>query len=468
MRQVLEDTKIMLADRHFLSKAARIAFPVAMQGMLNTVVNMIDTMMIGSLGSTAIAAVGLANKVFFVMTLLVFGIVSGSGILAAQFWGSGDIKNIRKVLGLALSLAVGAAILFFLPAVFCPQLTMRIFTTSEATIRIGASYLAVAAFSYPFIAASNTYVAMMRAVGQVKEPVIISCCTIVINVFFNYVLIFGRFGAPQLGVVGAAIATVIARVVETLALLTVIYGRKSVIACGLSGLFGYTGLFLRKFFATATPVIFNEFIWGLGVTMYSLVYGRMGDNAVASITVATTVQDILTVLFQGLGAATAVILGNEMGAGNLKRAERYAKNFLILQFLLTLVVSAFCMATRSLVIDMYQVTGEVAAGVNLCLLVFSFYLPVKMFNYANIVGVLRSGGDTRVCLFLDCSGVWLIGIPMAVLGGMILKQPIHIVYAMVLIEEIYKAVLGYFRYRQKKWLRNLAVEIEAAETGTAE
>lgn len=462
MIQILVDTKQMLTDRIFLSKAARIALPVALQGMLNTVVNLIDTMMIGALGSTAIAAVGLANKVFFVMTLLVFGIVSGSGILAAQFWGNGDIQNIRKVLGLALSMAVGAAILFLLPAVFCPQVTMRIFTTSEETIRIGAAYLTVVAFSYPFTAASNTYVAMLRAVGQVREPVIISSCTIFINIIFNYVLIFGKFGAPALGVAGAAVATLLARVVETLALICVIYGRKSALACGLREMFGYSPVFIRKFFATAAPVIANEFTWGLGVTMYSLVYGRMGDNAVAAITVATTVQDILAVLFQGLGAATAVILGNEMGAGNLKKAERYAKNFLILQFLLTLVVASFCIVTRPQVIAMYRVTGEVAQGVSLCLLVFALYMPSKMFNYATIVGVLRSGGDTRYCLFLDCSGVWLIGIPMAVLGGMILKQPIHIVYAMVLLEEIYKSILGYLRYRKKKWLRNLAVEITSA------
>jgi len=459
---ILRDTKMMLSDRIFLSKAAKIAFPVAMQGMLNTVVNMIDTMMIGSLGSTAIAAVGLANKVFFVMTLLVFGIVSGSGILAAQFWGNHDVKNIRKVLGMALSLALAAAVLFLLPAVFCPELTMRIFTTSAAAIQIGAAYLAVVALSYPFTAASNTYVAMMRAVGQVKEPVVISCCTIFINIAFNYILIFGKFGAPALGVVGAAIATLIARIVETTALLGVVYIRKSPIACRPSEMFGYSGFFIRKFFSTASPVIANEFVWGLGVTMYALVYGRMGDLAMASITVATTVQDIMMVLFQGLGAATSVILGNEMGAGHMKKAERYATNFLILQFLLTIVVACLCVVMRQQVIGLYRVTGEVAEGVSRCLLVFSLFLPAKNFNYSNIVGILRSGGDTKVCLFLDCSGVWLIGIPMAFLGGMILKQPIHIVYAMVMLEEVYKMVLGYPRYRQKKWLRNLAVEINEA------
>lgn len=460
MRAILQDTKIMMTDRIFLSKAVRIALPVAMQGMLNTIVNMVDTMMIGSLGATSIAAVGLANKVFFVMTLLVFGIVSGSGILAVQFWGNNDVKNIRKVLGLALLLAIGAALAFFIPAVACPKHVMRIFTTGGDTIRIGASYLSLVALSYPFIAVSNTYVAMQRAVGKVKAPVVISSCTILINIFFNYMFIFGKFGAPAMGVVGAALATLIARIVEMTALLLVVYLKKSPIACRPRELFGYSASFVKKFFATASPVIANEFIWGLGVTMYSLAYGRMGDNAVAAITVATTIQDIMSVLFQGLSAATAVILGNELGAGHLKKAERYAKNFLILQFIVTVIMAFICAGVRWQIIDLYRLGGEVARDVSLCLIVFSLFMPFKMFNYVNIVGVLRSGGDTKVCLFLDCSGVWLIGIPMAFIGGLVLKQPIYIVYAMVTLEEVYKTILSYIRYRQKKWLKNLTLEIQ--------
>lgn len=459
MKGLMTDTKTMLTDRQFLVKAARIACPVALQGMLNTIVNMVDTMMIGSLGATSIAAVGLANKVFFVMTLLIFGIVSGSGILAAQYWGSQDMKNIRRVLGLALLLAEGAALLFFLPAVFCPQIMMRIFTTGHDTIRIGALYLTVVAFSYPFIALSNTYVAMLRAVNQVKEPVIISSCTILINIFFNYTFIFGHFGAPAMGVAGAALATLIARIVEAIALLFVVYGRKSPIACRFREMFGYSKAFIGQFVRTASPVIANEFTWGLGVTMYSLAYGRMGDNAVAAITIATTIQDIASVLFQGLSAATAVILGNEMGAGKLKRAERYAKNFLILQFLITIGAAILCLLLRWKIIGFYNITQAVAMDVSRCLIVFALFMPFKMFNYVNIVGVLRSGGDTKVCLFLDCSGVWIIGVPMAFIGGLLLYQPIYIVYAMVSLEEIYKTVLSYIRYRQKKWLRNLAKEL---------
>ncbi len=458
--KVLHDTRDMLQDKSFLQKAVTIALPVAMQGMLNTIVNLIDTMMIGTLGETTIAAVGLANKVFFVFSLLVFGVVSGAVVLAAQYWGSGDVKSIRKVLGLAISISLVGSLCFLLPSEWNPKAVMQIFTASEGAVSIGASYLSVAALSYPFTAVTNTYVAVMRAVGKVKTPVLISSMTIFINIILNYILIFGHFGAPEMGAVGAAVATLTARVVECAAIISVTYCSRSPLACGVRELFGYSREFLSQFAVTCTPVIANEFMWGLGTTIYFLVYGRMGDNAVAAITIATTIQDIVVVLFQGLSAAAAVILGNEMGAGHLKRAEKYAANFFILQFMVTLAAMALCFGIRWNVIGMYNITPQVAQHVNLCLLAFILYMPVKMFNYINIVGVLRSGGDTRVCLFIDTSGVWLIGIPMAFIGGLYLKKPIYIVYGMVMAEEIYKAVVGYIRYRQKKWLRNLNVQLQ--------
>lgn len=461
MIQLIKDTNEMFRDRSFLKKTVMIALPVAMQGMLNTVVNLVDNLMIGSLGSAAIASVGLANKVFFVFTLLVFGINSGSGVLAAQFWGSKDVKSIRKVLGLALALAVTGAVAFMIPAAIKPRLLMRIFTTSNTSIEMGAAYLTVAALSYPCTALTNTYVAMLRAVNRVKEPVIISCAAIVTNICFNYILIFGKFGAPAMGVRGAALATLIARVAEVILILAVVYLGKTPLACGIKDLFGWSRGFLKKFFVTALPVIFNEFIWGLGTTIYSMAYGRMGDDAVAAITIATTIQDLVVVLFQGLSAATAVILGNEMGAGQLKRAETYGKNFFILQFLVTVVMACVCVALRWKFIALYQpgISDQVAQAVSRCIVVFAIFSPFRMFNYVNVVGVLRSGGDTAMCLFIDTSGVWCIGIPLAFIGGLILKQPIHIVYGMVTLEEVYKAVIGYIRYRQKKWLRNLAVEL---------
>lgn len=468
--QFVTDTRDMLHDRIFLGKALKIACPVAMQGMLNTIVNLVDTMMIGTLGATAIAAVGLANKYFFVFSLLVFGVVSGSGILAAQYWGNHDVKNIRKVLGLALTIALSGAVLFLAAGLISPDSVMRIFTESQASIALGASYLAVAVLSYPFTAVTNVFVAMLRAVNQVKLPVMTSCMAILINIVLNFLFIFpertmvlgnASFLIPGLGmgVVGAALATLTARIAEMTVLVTVIYWKKWPVAARITEMFGYSKAFVSQFFQTASPVILNEFMWGLGTTMYSLAYGRMGDDAVAAITIATTIQDIAVVLFQGLSAATAVILGNEMGAGKLKKAEKYATYFFLLQFLVTIAGALAIIAGRGVVISWYRITPKVAADVSMLILIFAAYMPAKMFNYINIVGVLRSGGDTKMCLFLDTSGVWCIGVPLAFLGGLVWKLSICQVYGLVMLEEVYKMALGYWRYRQKKWLKNLAAEL---------
>lgn len=445
----------MLDDKKFIKKAIAIAIPITFQLLLNTTLNFIDILMIGSLGESTIAAVGLANKVFFVFSLLLFGICSGSSILTSQYFGKKDIKSIRRVLGISLVIGLIGSIFFVIPGILCPKVVMNIFTPSANTIAIGASYLAIVAISYPLTAITNVYTAVLRSVNEVRLPVVISLVSIFINIVLNYTLIFGHFGAPALGVQGAALGTLIARIVECLSILTIIYIKNGPAAAKIKELIDFNKEFTKKFFITVTPVIINEFMWGLGVTMYSLVYGRMGDGAVAAITITQNVEQIITVMFQGIGSATAVILGNELGANKLEKADIHAKYLIVMQLVLSLVMGVVCFLIKMPLIRLFSVSEFVALDISKCLIVFIIYLPFKMFNLVNIVGVLRSGGDTKAALLLDVTGVWMIGIPFAFLGGIFLGLPIYIVYAMVMFEEVYKFILGIRRYRQKKWLQNI-------------
>ena len=442
-------------DKKFLKKTVAIAIPITLQLLLNTILNLVDTMMIGTLGQSTIAAVGLANKVFFVFTLLIFGVVSGSSILTAQYWGVKDIKNIRRVLGMSLLIGLTGSIIFVIGGVFFPNDVMRIFTPNEGTIAIGASYLIIVAISYPLTAITNCYVSLLRAVNMVKAPVVITIISIGVNIILNYTFIFGHFGAPALGVQGAAIATVTARVIECLSILGVVYITKSPAAARIKEMICFDKECIKVYFKTVSPVIANEFMWGLGVSLYSLVYGRMGDEAVAAITITQNVEQIYVVIFQGLSSATAVILGNELGANKLEKADRYAKYFVMLQFVLTVVLGIICFMIKQPLITMFSVEDNIAVDISRCLIVFIAYLPFRMFNLINIVGILRSGGDTTASLLLDITGVWCVGIPMAFIGGMILGLPIYWVYAMVTFEEAYKFVLGMKRYKQKKWCKNI-------------
>lgn len=457
----------VLEDKDFLKRTASIAIPIAAQGLLNNILNLVDVLMIAKLDEVTVASVGLANKVFFVLSLLLFGIASGSTILASQYWGKRELQNIKRVLVIVVTIGVLGSFLFLIPSVFAPEKVMRIFSMDEEKMRIGAIYLGVVALSYPLSAITSGYVAVLRSINSVKIPVIITMCSILVNIGLNYCLIFGHFGFPELGVLGAAIATLTARIVECGVLLLIAHSRKAG-DDGIGDLLhtkmaGHGHIlkqyfpkeFLSRYFATASMVMANEFLWGLGTTMYSLVYGRMADPATATMTITQTLEQLVFVLFLSIANAAAVILGNELGANELDKAKRHAKNYILLFGTLSIVGAIITYFIRWPLISIFSMSSSTNEYIAACLNVFILYMPFKMLNNLFIVAILRSGGDTKAALALDISGVWLIGVPMAVLGGLILKLPIYYVYAMILMEEIYKAVLGFFRYKKMKWLKNI-------------
>jgi putative MATE family efflux protein len=460
----------ILKDKSFLSKTFMIAIPIALQNLLNNILNTVDTLMIGRLGEASVAAVGLANKVFFVFILLMFGISSGSSVLASQYYGRHELLNIKRVLRITLLVGISASFLFVIPAILCPEYVMRIFTPDADAIKIGAEYLRVIAISYPLTAFSMGYTVILRSMNFVRYPVLITLISICVNIVLNYGFIFGKLGMPELGVAGAALATLIARVVEACLILIIVRLQKT----GDNGVGDFVHLkiekakdkasaflhpeFIKKYIYTAAPVIANEFMWGLGITMYSLVYGRMGNTATAAITINGNVENLSLVLFFGLCNAAAVVLGNEMGADELKKAEEHAKSYMVLLFVLTLVGAALTYTLKEPIIQWFKMPDSVNEYIRLCLTVFVLSMPVRMLNCIIIIAILRSGGDTRAALFIDVSSVWLIGIPMAVLGGIILELPIYLVYAMISLEEVYKFTLGFIRYKKKKWLKNIAAD----------
>ena len=447
-------------DMSFIKKLCSIAIPIAVQQLLNTVLNFVDTLMIGQLGESTIAAVGLANKVFFVFSIIVFGVVSGTGILAAQYWGKEDVHNIRRAQGIALTIALSVSTVFLVVCGFAPGFVMSIFTNSPAAIDIGAQYLRIVVLSYPLTAITLVYVSSLRSVNQVKVPVVVSIVAILVNVVLNYVLIFGHYGFPKMGVAGAALATTIARAVECAVMLFIVYKFGSPVAGSIKEMMSFDKPFAKLFFKTASPVIFNEMTWGIGITMYSLAYGRMGDAAMAAITVTQSIEQLAQVVFMGLASACAVILGNELGAGKLKEAKKHAFDIHVIQLMFSVLVAVSFYFLRMPIISLFALSGPVVEYTGVCMTVFCLFMPFKNFNLINVVGVLRSGGDSTFALWMDISGVWLIGVPLAFLGGLVWGLPIYFVYALVLIEEVYKVFVGGFRYGQGKWCRNLVEHIK--------
>ncbi len=448
--------QLILKDKNFYKTMLGIALPIALQNLISSSLNMVDTLMITELGNSNIAAVGLANQVFFFFALILFGINSGSSIFVAQFWGKRDVKNIRRILGIALMIGGALSIVFATSAFFMPKAIMKIFTKEIDVIELGVRYLKIVSISYLLTAVSFSFSVASRSIGQAKVPMIVSAIALLINTAFNWLLIFGNFGFPQLGIEGAALATLISRIIEMALILFITYRNRNALAAKPRELLDISADFLAKFFKTTTPVILNEFFWSLGMVMYSIAYARIGKEATATVQISTTIQNIFMVMSMGMANACAVMIGNKIGADNKDEALTYAKTFSILGPATGIILGGLLYLLSPVVLKLFNnLTPEVYYSARRMLIVISLTMSIRIFNAILIVGILRSGGDTKFSMFLEMGSVWLVGVPLAFLGALVLKLPVYWVLAMVSLEEVVKATVGIPRLLSMKWVRNV-------------
>lgn len=447
--------KDIFKDKQFFKTMLAIAIPITVQNLISSSLNMVDTVMVGRLGETSIASVGLANQFFFVFTLLLFGINSGTSIFVSQFWGKKDVTNIRKVLGIAILTGGAISLIFTLGALIAPKFIMSLFSKDSEVILLGVKYLRIVALSYTITAISFSYSFACRSIGKAKLPMYISAVSLGTNTILNYLLIFGKFGFPKLGVEGAAIATLIARIVEIALLLSIIYSQKGALAGKLKELFTLKKDFIRKFFTTTIPVILNEGFWALGMTFYSAAYARISTSAITAVQISNTIQNLFMVMFFGLGNACAVMIGNSIGARNEHKATDYAKKYSILTISLGIVIGIILILASPGMLSLFKITDAAYNDGIRILLVMAVFMAIKVFNILMVVGILRSGGDTTFSALLEIGSVWFIGVPLAWLGALVWKLPVYYVVLLVAIEDIVKAAIGIPRIISKKWVKNV-------------
>lgn len=440
----------------FWKKVLWIGAPVALQNLINTILNMCDTMMVSTLGDDFVSAVGLANKVFFVFNLVLFGICSGSTILASQYYGKGDEKGINKIFGFSLMLSIIAGLLFFISAFFLPKTIMGLFTNNQEYINIGYSYLKIVSISYVMTAISMAITALLKSVNRTRIPMIVTLISVGINIICNYLFIFGKFGFRQMGVDGAALGTVIARIVEVALIVCYLIFSKKDFKLNIKSMFILDKTFIFSALIFILPVFFNELGWGLGTTIYSVIYGHMDDIAVPTMTLAAVIQDLAWVFLLGISNAAAIIIGNSLGANLFDDAKKAAVKLLKANFILGFIMALVVVIMMNPYLLLYpKITDDVKNSVIHVSIVFACFLPFKAFNLTNICGVLRSGGDTIACMMLDICGVWLIAIPLGLLGAFVFNLNIGWVFLMICIEEVVKLFVGFTRYKQMKWVRNV-------------
>ena len=444
-----------LRDKAFFRAMLALAVPVAFQQLISAGLNMIDILMVGQLGETSVAALGLANQIFFLLILFLFGVTSGMAIFTAQFWGKGDTEQIRHVLGICLTIAVSVAALFSLAAVFLPEKLMGFYTEDVAVIKLGSDYLRIVGLSYIFTAITVSYISVLRSITQVKLTVIVAVLALTLKTIIAYLFIFGIAGLPALGVRGAALGTCVGWISQTILLLILVYTRKTPLAANPLSFFRFARPFLFKVLKTSMPAAINEILWSFGITTYNAVYARIGTDAIAAININATIEELMFVLFIGLGNACSVMVGNKIGAGGKDVAFEYGRRFTILGVMAAVVAGAIVFSMRETVISLYQISPSAAQDLRALMLVYSLSSWLRVFNFMLFIGALRSGGDTRYAMFTELFSIWVIGVPCALLGGFVFHLPVYGVYAMVLLEEAVKAIIITRRFLSRKWIHDL-------------
>ncbi len=442
-------------DRAYIKQLTKLATPIILQGLITASLSMVGVIMIGQKGDVSVAAVGLAGQIFFLLNLVVFGIASGSAIFTAQLWGKNDIPNIHKVLGLSLVMAVMAGGVFFILAEFFPTQVLSIYSKDPEVVSLGSRYLKIYGFSFLFFAITVSYSTILRSIGNVKLPLTISALSLSFNALLSYALIFGRFGLPELGVTGAAIAALTARVVECIGILSFTYLTKSPVAASLKELLNINLKFIGRVLKPVLPVALNEFMWSMGITAYYAIYARIGTESVAAMNIISTIENLVFVVITGISAATAVIVGNDIGGGEEDRAYSYAGRSLGLGAASGLLLGGMILLGGDRILALYKVSPAVLENAHRMLIIMGMLLWLRAMNAINVVGVLRAGGDTRFSLFLDGFIIWIVGVPLAVMGAFLFHLPVHLVYLLAMSEEITKWCLGLFRFFSHRWIHNL-------------
>jgi putative MATE family efflux protein len=442
-------------DRRFYRDLFAIALPIMLQNFINSAVNMLDTVMIGRLGTVEIAAVGLGNQVFFLYNLALFGLCSGASIFTAQFWGKRDTAGIRKNTGFCLILALLGACVFTLAASLAPDRIIGVYSRDPAVIAAGAEYLRALSPSFVPFGIIMVFTLTLRSVEKVRLAMTTTLIALSTNAVLNYCLIFGAGPFPALGVQGAATATVIARFAEMAILLGVSYAKRYPPAGSLRELLGFNFAYIRRFIRVVLPVLINEIVWSSGISLQNLIFARTNTDAIAAFNITGTVSQLTWVLFIGLGNGVAVLIGKKIGEGNEAKAREYASRITLFAPMIAVGAAGILLLLSGFLPLVFNVNSNVIAAARSMFIILAVTYPFRAFNMSMVVGICRAGGDTVFCMAYDLVFMWAFALPLAAIAGFIFKAPVWALYICVNSEECFKVLLGFWRLRTGKWLRNV-------------
>lgn len=446
--------KELWKDKVFIGKLLRLALPIALQNLMLASVAAADALMLGALDQNAMSAVSLATQIQFIQNMVLSGIVATVAILGAQYWGKGDRETLNDIFCLALRLAGLVSVIFGLACFCLPRELMLIFTNEEVLIEIGIRYLRIAAFSYLLTGISQCYLAMMKVSEHAAATAVISVGTVLLNIAANAILIFGLFGAPSLGARGAAFATLLSRIVELIWVLILSF-RSNYVHPKLSRLFVKNALLEKDFFKCALPIFGASMLWGVGFTSYSAFMGHLGTDATAANSIAAVVRDLVCCLCNGLASGAGIMVGNELGAGNLKRGRLYGDRMVVIAFLTGFASTLLMLLFTPVIMHFVKLTEGARAYLLGMMLIMAFYMIGRAVNTIIINGIFAAGGDTIFDMYSLVVTMWCLAVPLAALGTFVFHWPVLLVYGCTCLDEVGKIPWVMIHYRKRKWVRDL-------------
>lgn len=442
-------------EKQFLLNMLAIAVPIALQNMISFGVAMMDSVMLGGLGDKAISAANLGGQPFSLLMSIGFGLSSGGSVLIAQYWGRGDVARIRTVMRLSMQIVFTASSLMTLVCLLLPQQVMGLYSNEAEIVAAAAQYLQLVALSYLPYSISNNYIMSLRAVEKVTVSAAIYGTSFFVNVFFNYVFIFGAFGAPALGVRGAAVGTILARCSELLLVTIYMYAKEDTIGFRFSDCFRLKNEMIQDYTRHSLPVLGNELLWGLGISVTAAIIGRIGSVFVTANSIAAVLNQLALVSVIGVGNAAAVITGKLIGEGRMQRAKRAANTILLGSVFVGMFNCAMIFILRPIFLSFYRITPEAYEAAYTVMGVLALLHLSLAIDITCIIGILRGGGDTKTAFAFDCGALWLVSVPMGVLSGLVWGWPVPLVYVMLKLDSPIKTILSLIRLKSGAWIRNV-------------
>lgn len=447
----------IFSDKHFNKQLIKLAMPIVIQSLMLASVAAADAFMLGGVNQNSMAAVSLASQIQFIQNMVLSSIVAAASILGAQYWGKGDQTTIHHIFCISIRSCFLFSLVFFIGCIIFPRYLMILFTNEEELIAIGIQYLRIAGWSYLLTGISQCYLMILKITDHTVDAAKISSAAVLINIVLNAIFIFGLFGVPAMGVQGAALATLIARILELLWCILLSF-KKGYLRLNLGGLIKRYPLLSGDFARCFLPLLGASLLWGIGFTSYTAFMGHMGTDAAAANSIASVIRDLVCCMCNGLANGGGILVGNELGAGNLERGKRYGDRLTKIAFLCGFLSTLIMFALTPLLLHLVKLTDQAQKYLLYMMCIMAVYMIGRTVNTIVINGIFAAGGDTMFDMYSLVVTMWMIAVPLAALGTFFFHWPVAVVYACTCLDEVGKIPWVMYHYKKYKWVRDLTRE----------